>query len=228
MPADGGGIEKNIRPAQAAKARAFGIPLIPANQNADPAVARVEVGETQIARREIKLLVVERIVWDVHLAIKPEQRAIGVEHYRRIVIKTGGAALEDRRDDDDVQLARELAERFGGGTGDRFGQVKIVGIFFAAEILRAEKLFETDDLRAALGCFADGLHRPRKICGRIFRTSPLQQADGEFLAHEGILPDQRRGVFVSAESMTQRMRRKTESNIAGVSRPVCVFCWLGW
>jgi len=125
-----------------------------------------------------------------------EQRAIGVKHHSRVVIKTGGAALEDRRDDDNFQLARELAERFGGGTGNRFGQVEIVGIFFAAEILRTEKLFEADDLRSTLGRLADGLHRARKICGRIFRTLPLQQADGEFLAHEGILPDQRRGVFV--------------------------------
>ena len=81
-----------------------GIPLVPADQHADAAVARVEIGEAQIARREIELLVVERIVGDVHLAVDAQQRAVGVEHGGRVVIQPGGAALEERRDDDHVEL----------------------------------------------------------------------------------------------------------------------------
>jgi len=29
-------------------------------------------------------------------------------------------------------------------------------------------------------------------------------------------------------SRKQRIRRKTEEYMARVTRPVCVFCWLGW
>ena len=135
MPADGRGIEKNIRAAQARQARAFGIPLVPADQHTDSAVPRIEIRKTQVAGREIELLVVERIVRNVHLAVKPEQRAIGVEHRRRVVIEPGGAALEDRRDDDHAQLASELAERLGCRAGNRLSQIEALGIFFAAEIL---------------------------------------------------------------------------------------------
>src|SRR5260370_18717242 len=133
MPAEGGGIKKNIRAAQAGEARAFWIPLVPADQHADPAVPRVEVGKTQIARREIKLLVVKWIVGDVHLAIKPNQRAVRVEHPGRIVIKPGGPALEDRSDDHDAKVARALAERFGGRARNRLrGLAKIRGCFTAS------------------------------------------------------------------------------------------------
>ena len=106
MPADGRGIEQNVRAAQAGEARAFRIPLVPADQHADAAVARVEIGKAQIAGREIKLFVVERIVGDVHLAIDAQQRAVGVEDRGGVVVQAGGAALEERSDDHDAELAR--------------------------------------------------------------------------------------------------------------------------
>ena len=39
MPADRGGIEQNLRALQRGQARAFGIPLVPADQRADSADA---------------------------------------------------------------------------------------------------------------------------------------------------------------------------------------------
>ena len=60
----------------------------------------------------------------MHLAVEPEQRAIGIEHGRRIVIKPGGAALEERRNNSDSKVPRELAERFGGRPWDRLGKVE--------------------------------------------------------------------------------------------------------
>src|SRR5207302_6556134 len=184
MPADGRGIKKNIRAAQARETRAFRIPLVPADQSADPAVPRVEIGKAQITRSEIELLVVERIVRDVHLAVKPEQRTVGVEHGGGVVMKPGGAALEDRRDDDHPQLACELAERFRGGAGNRFGQIEALGIFFAAKILSTKQLLEANDLNAAPGRFADALDGAREICGGVGGAFPLQQPDGQRLDHE--------------------------------------------
>ena len=97
-------------PPQAGEPRAFGIPLVPADQHADAAVARVEIRKAQIARREIEFLVVERIVGNVHLAVHAQQRAVGVEHRGRVVIEAGGAPLEERGDDDHAQFAREFAQ----------------------------------------------------------------------------------------------------------------------
>ena len=104
MPADGGGIEQDVRAAQRGEARGFGIPLVPADQRRDAAELRIEGAEAEIAGREIEFLEEERIVRDVHLAVEPEQRAVGVDDRGGVVIEAGGALLEQRRDDDDAQF----------------------------------------------------------------------------------------------------------------------------
>ena len=85
----------------------------------------------------------------------PEQRAIGVDDGRRVVIEAGGALLEQRRDDHHAQFGGERAEAIGGRPGNGFGQIEQAGVFFAAEILRAEKFLQADDLRALARGFAD-------------------------------------------------------------------------
>ena len=120
----------------------------------------------------------------MHLAIDAEQRAVGVENRGGIVIKTGGAALKERSDDHDAQLARQLAQRFGRGPGDRLGEVEAVVIFLAAEILRAEQLLQADDLRAEFGGLANTAHRRGQVFPGIERAFSLDQPDGEFLRHE--------------------------------------------
>ena len=155
MPADRRGIEQNVRAAQRRDARGFRIPLIPAHQHADASEGRVEIRKSEIARSEIKLFEIERIVGDVHLAIQPRDFAVGVENRGRVVIEARGAPLKQRRDDDDLQLARQLAQRLGGRAGNRLGQIEQLGVLLAAEILRAEQFLQADDLRPARGGLAD-------------------------------------------------------------------------
>src|SRR5260370_19620825 len=62
MPADAGGIENHVCAAESREARAFGIPLIPANLHADARVPGVKIRKTEISGREIKYFVVQRIV----------------------------------------------------------------------------------------------------------------------------------------------------------------------
>src|SRR5581483_9766302 len=92
--------------------RALGKPLVPAHQRSDFRVTRLKAGKAQIARREIKFLVVKRIVGNVHLAVNAGNRAVGVDDHRGVVINPGGAALEERSDDHDLALARERAQGF--------------------------------------------------------------------------------------------------------------------
>src|SRR5580692_1709930 len=73
MPADRRGIEKHGRTLQRRQSRTLGEPLIPADKSSNPAHVRVERAKSQVARREVELLVVEWIVGDVHLAVKPAQ-----------------------------------------------------------------------------------------------------------------------------------------------------------
>ncbi len=187
MPADRGGIKQNVRAAQTRQARAFRIPLVPANQHADPPEARVEVGEPQVARREIKFFVIERVVGNVHLAVFSREGAVGIEHDRRVVVDAGGAALEQRADDDHAEAARKFREGVAGRAGDRLRQRKPFGVFFAAEIWRPEQFLQANDLCAAAGRLANLRFGFRQVVARILQTTHLNQADGEFFRHGGII-----------------------------------------
>jgi hypothetical protein len=67
-------------------------------------VACIERLEPQVPRREVELLVIERIVGDVHLPIEAPDRTVGVQHDRGIMVNAGGAPLEDGTYNDDAEL----------------------------------------------------------------------------------------------------------------------------
>src|SRR6185312_17404564 len=104
VPADRGGIQKYLRAHETRDARGFGIPLVPTDQYPDRREPRAEYTKARrrtrfivlihLAGREIVLLVIERIVRDVHLAVHAEQRAVRIDHRGRVVVETGAALLE--------------------------------------------------------------------------------------------------------------------------------------
>jgi len=99
MPADGGGIEENLGPLHRGETGSFGIPLIPANQNADFAIAGLPGAEAEVARCEIEFFVEQRIVGNVHLPVQAEERAVGIDDRGGVVINARGAFFEQRSDD---------------------------------------------------------------------------------------------------------------------------------
>src|SRR5216117_2875828 len=72
MPADRRWIKNNLCAAQRGQSRRLRIPLIPANADADFAARCVPRSKSEIARREVKLFVIQRIIGNMHLAIFPE------------------------------------------------------------------------------------------------------------------------------------------------------------
>ena len=131
--------------------------------------------KAEIAGREVVLLVVERIVGDVHLAIEAGDGALGIQRDGGVVVEARRAPLEQRSDDGDLRLARHLGQPGRRGTGNGLGQIEQAQVFALAEILRAEKLRQADDLRAAAGGVADMVQRrvelasgsgPMLICTR--------------------------------------------------------------
>src|SRR2546428_7493224 len=66
MPADAGRVEDDLRASERGEARAFGIPLVPADLYTDAGVLGVEIREPEVAGGEIKFFVIQRIVGDVH------------------------------------------------------------------------------------------------------------------------------------------------------------------
>ena len=95
-------------------------------------------GEVEVARREIKLFVIVRVVGDVHFAVAAREASVGVQHHRRVVVETLRAPLEERSDDDDLARGGYRAQRLGARPGNRLGEVEIAGLLGLAEIARAE------------------------------------------------------------------------------------------
>src|ERR1035441_9207041 len=165
MPSDSGRVKQNARTLQSRQPRTFRIPLVPANQRSDSSRVRIESLEAEIARSEVKLLVVERVVGDVHLAINSAQSTVGIKDRGRIVVDTRCALLEERRHQNNFVSPRRSRQFLSCGPGNWFGQVKQIGVLALAEILRLEKFRQADDMRALPSRLRHAINRLRHVVG---------------------------------------------------------------
>src|ERR1043166_2781218 len=78
MPADGRRIKNDFRAAQCGQARRFRIPLVPTNADADFPAGGLPGLEPEIARCEIKFLVIKWVVRNVHLAVLTDHFSIRI------------------------------------------------------------------------------------------------------------------------------------------------------
>src|SRR5262245_21324347 len=155
VPADCGWVEQNLGPAQGGQTRCLGVPLVPADQNSDPTVAGLPGWKTKISRCEIKLLMVERIVRNMHLAVLTEIASVGIEEGGGIVVDARSPALEQRNNYDQFQLSSHLAHKFRRGTGDFFGKSEVCMFLDLAEVRRLEKFLQANNLGALRRGFLD-------------------------------------------------------------------------
>src|SRR3954465_14958009 len=114
MPAYRGRTEDDLGAGQGGEPGTFWIPLVPADERAHASIVRIESLEAEVPGGEVKLLVIERIVGNVHLAIEPEDLAVGIDHHRCIVINAPCAFLKDGGNDRDLRLLRYFGENFRG------------------------------------------------------------------------------------------------------------------
>src|SRR5690242_20666353 len=84
MPTNGRGVEQDAGPLQSGDSSGFRIPLIPTDQGCDAADGSIASTKPQVARGEIKFLVVGGIVGDMHLAVEARDLAAGVNDRRAI------------------------------------------------------------------------------------------------------------------------------------------------
>jgi hypothetical protein len=143
-----------------------------------------------VARREIELLVEERIVGDVHLAIHAEQGPVRVDDCRGVSIHAACLPLEDRNDQNDAELFRHLLQGRRGRSRNRLGDVEPLVSLRLREVRRVEQLLQANDLRTARRRFPDardrGLERELQIVGRGILNDP----DSEGRVHAGKLSTQ--------------------------------------
>src|SRR5260370_6705479 len=88
-PSDGSRIEDKLCPTQSSESGCLGKPLVPADERADFAIRGIVSLKAKVSGREIKLLVVERVVWNVHLAILTSQLTRGIDDDGGVVINPG-------------------------------------------------------------------------------------------------------------------------------------------
>src|SRR5258707_14865380 len=146
MPADSCGIEENLSPLESGQAGRFRIPLIPADQNADPAKARIESPETKVAWCKIIFLVIQRVVRNMHLPIETQQGAVGVEYYGCVVVQAGRPTLEKRSDNHRARFLGRPGKLFGRGAGNGLLQIEQTGVWALVEAGRPEELLQGSDL----------------------------------------------------------------------------------
>ena len=117
----------------------------------------LQCAQAQIARGEIKLLVKKRVIGNVHLPIRPQQRTVGIDDSRGVVVNAGGALFKQRGYDDRAIFLRELLKGLRARSGNGFRELEIFVVFGLAKILRAKQLLRADNFRALLrGAFGGG------------------------------------------------------------------------
>jgi hypothetical protein len=185
QPSDRRGIKEDLCSGHSRETRGLGVPLIPADQHADAAEAGVPGAKAQVSGSEVELLVVLRVVGDVHLPILPEEPAVGVDDGRGVVIQAFGALLEQRGDDHHPELTSELTQLGRRRSGNGLSQPKELVILSLAKISAAEKLLETNDLRAATSSLADALHGLGHVRRRVRSTTHLHQTERDAVGSGG-------------------------------------------
>ena len=147
IPADRGRIQEQVGSGQGHQARAFGIPLVPADQHAELADRCLDRLEAEVARGEVELLVEGRIVRDVHLAIDAGDRARAVKDDGGVVIEPRSTTLEQRADHDQAQFLGQRADAFGRRARNGLGTVELIDAFVLAEIRAVVQLLQQHQLR---------------------------------------------------------------------------------
>ena len=139
-------IDEDIGTSKSHQAGTFGIPLIPADLYAEVAHRGFDRMETEVARGEVELLVVGRIIGDVHLAMDAGYAAIAFEDNGSVVVKPRCTTLEETGDEDDIVLGCKRAEEVSGRTWNGFGKVEIIDRFHLTKIGRVVEFLKHNEL----------------------------------------------------------------------------------
>ena len=189
MPADRRRIEQHLRAAERRQARAFGIPLVPADQRRDARVTRVEAAEAQIAGREVILLEYSGSSGMCILRYSPSSAPSGIDDHRRVVKHARHAPLEDRADDHHVQLARPACVKLSVvGPGNGLGKIEQLAVFSRQKYCERNSSWTQMICAPLRGGLADSPFGLGEILVGIERAGHLDQADAELgLRHKTIV-----------------------------------------
>jgi uncharacterized protein (TIGR00730 family) len=124
QPADGGGVDEDLRAAESHQTGGFRIPLVPADQHAEFPELRLPDRPAAVAGGEIEFFLETGVLRDVGFPIEAQQRAVCVVDGGGVVIEPGPAVLEQRGNEHDAQFARERAQAVGHRPGQGIGEIE--------------------------------------------------------------------------------------------------------
>ena len=176
-PADRRGIKEYLRAGHGCQPRGLRIPLVPADERPHMQPARRHRHEACVARREIKLLVVVRVVGDVHFAVEARSRTVAVEDHGRVVEEAMRPPFEHAPHEHDIMLACRRGEPLGEQPGHHLRLGELSMVFGLAGILPREQFLQADDLRAAAGRLGDTGDGLRDVVIAVRRAGRLHQPD---------------------------------------------------
>src|SRR5579884_943220 len=178
-------IEQDVRSHEHHRAGCFGIPLIPADTDAELCTMRALPHlEARVPGAEVEFLLIARTVGDMALAVNPGDRAVGADHCERIIM-VRAIELEKARRNPDLELGGEFLHRndrgmLGGGL--RRGEEALV--FDPAKIGSFEQLGGQNHFRPLCSTFAHELANRSDIGIRVFAKGKLEGSDRK-LCHAG-------------------------------------------
>ena len=173
-------INEQFRPVQGHGAGRFRIPLVPAHQHAQRTHRRFDGPEAQVSGREIELLIEERIVRDVHLAVGAGNAAVRLQDHGGIVINAGRTALKQRKHQHNAQFLGQLAVGLRGRPGDGLRQVAQLGVFLLAEVQTVVQFLQHHQLGTLRSGFTDVLLQTGHILGDMGGARLLHHAYLQF------------------------------------------------
>jgi hypothetical protein len=176
---DGGRVNQHIGPGQGHQPRRFRVPLVPADQEAEPADGGIDRRKAEIAGGEVELLIIAGVVRDVHLAIAPGDPAVPLQDHRGVVAETGGAPFEQGNHQHHAEFLGERAEDFRSRPGNRLGLIENGDRLALAEIASGMQFLQYHQFGAAPGGGADSGDAALDVGLTVVFAALLDQADGQ-------------------------------------------------
>ena len=173
--ADSGGIDEYVCSSECHQTGTLGIPLIPADLHAELSYRGLYGAETEVSGSEIELLVVGRVIGDVHLAMETCNSAVTLEHNSRIMIESWSTALEEAGDEDNSMFAGKVAKEGCRWAGYGFCEIEVVNGLHLAEIRGIVKLLQDNEFGTASRDVSDGVGDVGFVSVNVCRAGVLNE-----------------------------------------------------
>ena len=131
---DGCGIDEQIGSLQGHEPCSLGVPLVPAYLYTQEAHAGGNGMEAKVAGSEVELLIVSRVIGDVHLTVTACHGSVLLKDDSRVVVKACCAFLEQTGHQHHSVFPSQGSIEVRGRAGDGDSQLEVVGALHLAEV----------------------------------------------------------------------------------------------